>query len=218
MTRSIRGSRRVAVLLAGTAATVLLAAGCGAGQIAETAVKVPGVPGLNAELRLADGGSYKIRNLLVSYPGVAGYPAGGDATVTVAIFNETDKPVTVTVASDGARSVVLAGAAAATPAAPTTSAPASPGATESAQPAPSPTEQPPAGEPARIEIPARGFATLDVGTRQLRLIGLNEALKTGQSVNLVFDFNGQKLTAQAPVAVPLTPLPPAPPVTEGDHE
>jgi len=212
------------LLLAGSAATVLLASGCGAGQIAETANKKSTVPGANVELRTQDGGFYKVRNLVVSYNGVEGYQAGANAPIEVAIFNDTDRPVTLTVTSDGARAVEFTGGAEASPEAPapTGGTPTeSPGATGEASPLPAPAEQPAAGGPARIEIPARGFATFNQRTdRQLQLVGLNEPLKSGQSVNLVFDFDGRKLTVDAPVMVPLTPAPVASPVVEveGGHE
>lgn len=211
MTRSIRGSRRMAALLAAAAAT-LLVSGCGAGQIAETALKTPTVPGTNPDLRTADG-LFKVRNLLLAYPGVEGYPAGGNAVVEVAIFNESANPVTVTISSDSARSVVLTSTATPSPTAPT----APPGATQ--DPLLPPTEPAPAAEPARIEIPAYGYAVFSsTSARQLQLVGLNQAVRAGQSVNLVFDFNGQQLSAQAPVRVPLTPAPkPTPEDIGGGH-
>ena len=52
-------------------------------------------------------------------------------------------------------------------------------------------------------------------TSQLRLIGLTEALRSGQNVTVTFDFgNGTKLTGQAPIAVPLTPAAPPSPIIE----
>ncbi|HEX5541092.1 MAG TPA: hypothetical protein VFX60_05950 [Micromonospora sp.] len=199
MTRTIRGARRAAVLLAAAAATAMVLSGCSTGQIAETANKSPGVPGYNTQLRTPEG-VYKVRNLQVSYPGIEGYPAGGDAPVTVAIFNETNNPVTVTITSDSARAVVIATNATATPAEPAES----PEATE-------PTEPAPTGEPATFQIPAHDFIAFGPSTRQLQLLGLDEALKSGQSVNMTFDFSGQQLNVLAPVTVPLTPVPAASP-------
>lgn len=204
MTRTIRGSRRTAALLAAAAAALLMS-GCGAGQIAETALKTPTVPGTNPELRTEDG-LFKVRNLLLAYPGVDGYPAGGDAVVEVAIFNESPSPVTVTITSDSARSVVL-------------TSNATPNATATPETPAAPLPEQPAGEPARIELPALGYAVFSTTSeRQLQLLGLNEAVRTGQSVNLVFDFNGQQLSAQAPVRVPLSPVPPASPVIQVGHQ
>lgn len=53
----------------------------------------------------------------------------------------------------------------------------------------------------------------------LQLAGLHEALRPGQSVELVFDFGGQQIQTPAPVAIPLTAAPPATPIVGGDgHE
>lgn len=224
MTRSIRGARRAGLLLAGAAATLLLASGCAAGQIAETANKAPGVPGLNVELRTPEGGSYKVRNLLIAYPGLNGYPAGGNAPVEVAIFNDTSEPVTVTVTSSDARAVLLTGGQAPSPS-PTTAAPTgspgtpSPGTASPTARSVTPTPQV-VERPARLQIPPRSFVTFSDNTdQQIQLTGLNRALKAGGSVNLIFDFgDGRQITAQPSVRVPLTPVPAATPVVGGaDH-
>ncbi|MFD0823806.1 hypothetical protein ACFQ0D_37020, partial [Micromonospora zhanjiangensis] len=109
MTRSIRGPRRAALAGAAATAATLLLSGCGAGQIAHTAEMAPTVPGANAQ---TTDGNYKIRNLLLAYPGEKGYPAGGNAPVEVGIYNDSHSPVTVKVTVAGARSVVLSGGAA----------------------------------------------------------------------------------------------------------
>lgn len=235
MTRSIRAHRRATLLLAGLgAAGSMLLSGCGAGQIAETAAKASSIPGVNAEVKAA-GGSYLIRNLAVAYRDPKGYAAGSNAPVEVAIFNETDKPVTVRITSDGARAVVLTGAtaapapSAATPTPSGSEGSASPGSiigpteeptvtrsprpTGSPEPLPTPSV-PPAG-PANIEIPARSFVLLNrTGGRFLQLEGLNEQLAPGQSVDLTFDFNGQRFSTPVPVTVPLSPAPVGSPVVE----
>lgn len=245
MTRSIRGYRWAPVLLAGTAAaTTLLMSGCGAGQIAETAAKASSIPGVNADLNTADG-SYKIRNLLVAYKDPKPYPAGGNAPLSVAIFNETNKEVTVKVTSDGARSVVVAspGSTPTPTQPPATSTPSAAGsvspshsitrqpserATESQSPRPTGSPQPipsatvtPSGAPTSIRIPANGFVVLNPsGGSFLQLEGLNAALRPGQAVNLVFDFDGKQIVTTAPVSVPLSPAPVASPVNkdaEGGH-
>ena len=235
MKRSIRGRRRATVLLAGAAATALLVSGCGAGQIAETANKASAIPGVNVDLNAADG-SYKIRNLLVAYKDTNPYPAGGNAPLSVVIFNDTSKEVTVKVTSDDARSVVVAGATptpAQPPATPTSSAPASVsptngttpsgGATESQSPRPTGSPQPvpsaagpPSAGPATLRIPANGFVVLGPsGGSFLQLEGLHAPLRAGQTVNLVFEFDGEQISTTAPVSVPLSPAPVAPPAHEG---
>lgn len=240
MTRSIRASRRAALLLAAVgAAGTLLVSGCGAGQIAQTANMAPSVPGVNADVA-AEGGSYSVRNLVVAYPNPEGYRSGSNAPLEMVLINDTDKPVTVTFGTDSARSLVLAGASALpTPpaGAPTpggTEASASGGAdvdptdqptatrtpppTGSVQPLPTASFEAPAGASPRIEIPARSSVLLNrTGGRFLQLEGLNEELRPGQSVNLQFDFGGQRLSTRVPVTVPLSPAPVGSPVVEGEE-
>lgn len=247
MTRSIRGSRRAALLLAGTAAaTGLVLSGCGAGQVAETANKVPSVQGVNVQ---TPDNAYKVRGLYVQYPGAEGYKAGSNAPINVVIYNDTRDPVTVTVTTDGAREVLLSGSspagaqpsptvsatepASASPTAtnPSASPSQSLGTSPSASASPSASESAPAGQPARIDIPALGYAQLTTTAgRFLQLVGLNADLLPGQQVNLVFDFgNGKTVKTPAPIGVPLTPGAPASPIitreggageeggTEGGH-
>ncbi|MFC0030752.1 hypothetical protein ACFFMM_14615 [Micromonospora chaiyaphumensis] len=249
MTRSIRGSRRAALLLAGTAAAAsLLLTGCGAGQVAETANKIPSVQGINVQ---TPDNLYKVRGLYLEFPGPEGYKAGADAQVNVVLYNDSREPVTVTVTTDSAREVVLSGAGAgsggATPTgSPTEPASASPTATDpSASPSqslgteespsgsgspsasgsasanPSPSESSaPAGQPARFEIPALGYVQLTASSPQaLRLVGLNQALRVGQPVNLTFDFgDGKVIRTGAAVGVPLTPAAPPSPVVQPREE
>ncbi|WDZ85675.1 hypothetical protein [Micromonospora cathayae] len=244
MTRSIRGSRRAAVLLAGTAAVGLLVSGCGAGQIAETALKQPSVQGVNTG---TPDGKYLVRGLVVDFPGGEGYPSGGNAPLSVVLYNDTPQAVRVTVSTDSAQAVVLAGAGAspsatpgesvspsesASPSVPASpsetaspSAPASPSETASPAPtdtaspsapaSPSPTETTPAGAPPVVEIPPYGYAQLNQqGGRFLQLVGLTEELRPGQQVNLVFDFGGKQVSTPAPVGVPLSPQAPPSPIIE----
>ncbi|NES14675.1 MULTISPECIES: copper chaperone PCu(A)C [Micromonospora] len=229
MTRSIRGSRRgAALLLAGTAAAAsLLLSGCGAGQVAETANKIPSVQGINVQ---TSDNLYKVRGLYVQYPGSEGYQAGANARLNVVLYNDSQSPVTVTVTTDSAKEIVLSGAAesggpsVAPTGSPTEPATASPTASDpsaspsqslgtsespSASPSASPSESAPAGQPARIEIPANGYVALSGnGGQFLQLVGLNEQLRSGQQVNLTFDFgDGKVIKTGAPVGVPLTPAP-----------
>lgn len=217
MTRSIRGSRPATRVLSAAAAGLLLS-GCGTGQVAETANKEPSVQGVNVKTA---NGEYAIRGLLVAFPGFDGYEAGDDAIVNVVLYNDSPNPVTVTVTTEDARAVVVTDAdpAAGVGVAPTEIPPAapSPGGTESPSPTRSPSS-PPArpGQPAEVEIPPLGHVQLNTeGQQVLQLVGLDESLLSGQNVFLTFDFgNGQKLTAPAPVAVPLSPAAPPSPIIE----
>lgn len=103
MTRSITVRQRGIALLAGVAAAAAFGlAGCGTGQYAETANKRSSVPGNGAEFALRangpDGavvGRVYVRNLLITYRGTEGYPAGGAAPVEMHLVNESAEPVTV---------------------------------------------------------------------------------------------------------------------------
>ncbi|MFC6015434.1 hypothetical protein ACFP2T_04380 [Plantactinospora solaniradicis] len=241
MTRSIRGARRAAAMLTATAAaTTLLLSGCGAGQIAETAAKVPTSVGANAQ---SPDNTFKVRNLSIDYLSVEGYRAGENAALNVALYNDSGQPVTVTIVPDGARAVVLTGPSAAptpggtvspSPSAATTSGSPSPATTsgspepggsasatpsEGAAASPTPTPTPTQEAAAEIRIPAGGFVVLNktVGS-WLQLAGLTEALPPGGSVPLTFDFGGTKVQVNAPVAVPLTPAPTGAPVVEENEE
>ncbi|SCL60805.1 hypothetical protein [Micromonospora peucetia] len=236
MTRSIRGSRRAALLLSGmAAATGLLLSGCGTGHVSETANKEPSVQGVNLSAR---NGEYAVRGLLLGFPGVEGYKAGANAVLNAVIYNDSANPVTVTVTTDSAREVVITGVGAtaspsASPSEPASESPSptptgsespSPGTSESPSVSPGAPESPsapespaaPAGEPARIEIPARSYVQLNTESdRVFQLIGLNESLRSGQNVVLTFDFgNGVTVTSPVPVAVPLTPAAPPSKIVE----
>ncbi|MET8548363.1 hypothetical protein ABZ356_07420 [Micromonospora zamorensis] len=240
MTRSIRGSRRAALLLSGIAAASLLTSGCGAGQIAETATKEASVQGVSLT---TNNGSFSVRGLLVDYPGTEGYRAGQDAGLSAVIYNDSKETVTVTVTTESARELVISGGSASpSPSASTSPSPsgsaspstsgsgsaspsatpsetgsssATPSAPESARASGSASPSAP-GTPARIELAPLSYVQFNSeATTQLRLVGLTEALRSGQNVLVTFDFgNGNTVTGQAPIAVPLTPAAPPSPIIE----
>ncbi|MDG4822450.1 hypothetical protein O7635_11375 [Asanoa sp. WMMD1127] len=232
MTRSKFGTRRRAVLLAGLAVAAsasLLLTGCGSGQVSSTADTVPAIDGVDADLAAANGGSYSVRNLVADFK-LDGYPAGSDARLAVALYNNTASPVTVRVSSPAAESVRLvnpnvaasptAAAEPTTPAA-TTSATPSAGASETPTAAPTtPAAPAQVGGPAEVTIPPAGYVTLNQqGQSYLLLTGLREELNEGNQVPVVFDFGGQQLTVDAVLAVPLSPLPRGPAVVPDEgHE
>lgn len=194
MTRSIRGSRRSALLLAGLATSGLLLSGCSAGQVAETAGTVPSIQGVNVASKSGD---FAVRSLLIAYPGVDGYQAGDNANLDVVLYNDSPDQVTVTVTTEGAQEVVRSD-----PNAPLGESPAT-------------TAAPSAGMPAQIVVPPLSFAQLNSeAATVLRLIELDQPLRVGESVFVTFDFGGTTIRAAAPVAVPLTPAAPPEPIIE----
>jgi hypothetical protein len=81
----------------GTALTLLLATGCGAGKNAPTSTEVPAIQGVDA-----DAGPIALRNLLIPYQ-AGGYPAGSDVPLVVRMYNSDHlQPVQVSEVSPGA--------------------------------------------------------------------------------------------------------------------
>ncbi len=133
-----------AALVAGGCAALALA-GCSAGQITQTSGQVSAVPGANVTA-----GAIALRNLLVQYNGIGGYPAGGDAPLVVRIFNDGATPVKlVGVRADEATVVTLVGVP--TPQGSPAPVSPSPAASPSESAAPSPS---PSGEPAASATPS----------------------------------------------------------------
>ncbi|GIF65095.1 hypothetical protein Ais01nite_31300 [Asanoa ishikariensis] len=226
MTRSKFGTRRRAVLLAGLAVAAsasLLLTGCGSGQTSSTADTVPAIDGIDADLNAANGGTYSVRNMTVDFK-VEGYPTGSDARLALALYNNTNSPVTVRVSSPAAESVRLVNPSATPSPVVQPAATATPSAGATGTPTPTAPAAPPApaqvGGPAEITIPPAGFVQLNQQKGSyLLLTGLTGDLNDGNSVPVVFDFNGQQLTANAGLAVPLSPLPRGPKVVPDEgHE
>ncbi len=255
MTRTL-GNRR-AVLVTGIAAFAAVAfSACSTGQVAETSNKVPSVYGINSQNSDA---SVLIRSLAVAYSTVKGYAAGENAPLEISLYNQSEKPVTVTISAGqnggpgivGARSVTLSAAAGTAPSptgalgpnatapnaglpsasapvvgpnaiapnagAPSASAPvvspaAAPGASAAATPS---TAAPGAAtgasvQPATVTLAPLGSAVFRRGgSRVLQVAGLTGELRAGNAVSLTFSFdNGAApLSLNAPVAVPLQPVP-----------
>lgn len=214
--RSTGHRRLVAIVVGATAlATLGLLAGCGAGQIAETADTVPAVPGANLDLRV-NGGVISVRDATIDYSGPTGYRPGQDAPLTIRIINGTSAPVTLTGAtaatSDGTTSagrvLQVGGTPSVAPSAespvpttptrnPTPKAPASPssGSPSSAAGSPSePASAPPVGSPTiKLPIPAApdGLIILskaNSGGTYLVISELTSPLRPGQSIRLVLTF------------------------------
>ncbi|MCO8274446.1 hypothetical protein M1L60_28000 [Actinoplanes sp. TRM 88003] len=211
------GTRRVA-LAAGTATVAVLAlAGCSAGQVAETALLQAPISGLNTQ---SPDGRVQIRNLQVDYTDPEGYPANGDASIEVGLYNHTTEPVTILISSKplqnetagvvSARQIGLSGgSAAASPSAnPEPSggpdgASAQPGPPDQAGSIPDPSGAPSASgapasapaaatlQPARITLQALSSTTfLPDDTAKLVAAGLSDDLKPGNSLSLVFEISG----------------------------
>lgn len=222
----------------GAAAAVLALSGCGAGMISQTADQVAAVPGYSMTVPVPGGGNIALRDAMVAYPGIKGYPAGASAPLQLRIFNDTEQPVTLeSITSNDAASVKLGTAAdlkatpspaAASPAASPTGT-ASPKAAGSPSPAASPSPSPAAAAPAKPVIQPGGYLELTPQAGQLALLtGLKKPLANGEGVHLKLTFsNGVVIETLpgtvVPVAPPLSlaprvPVAPSPrPGTEGGH-
>ncbi len=222
-----RPARLVALsALAGLGAAAVLA-GCGAGQLAQTANELPGVPGIN--VNVGQDGAIQLRNIVIQYNNPVGYPAGGSAPLVVRIFNSGQQPVSlVGVDAPGvATRVALVGGAqppAATPSpSPSGGAPGSPSAGASASPGgtPAPTATPPlvASAPIQVPIPPSSYAVLVPGQGQyLLLTGLTKPIVPGQNVDVTFRFSdGTTVTLTVPVDLPPTAAERGSPAPSGGH-
>jgi hypothetical protein len=108
VTRSHRRLAAPAVAGVLAIATGLLAA-CGAGQLAATSLVVPVVAGGQASVEAGSRTeTITVSNATLDYPGTQGYKQGSTAPVTLWIFNNTTKDITLTGASSGAGEVRIA--------------------------------------------------------------------------------------------------------------
>jgi len=210
---------RVAVLSATALGAALLVSGCGAGQISQTAEKVPAVPGANSTPAPGANNAIQLRNVLLEYPGADGYRQGANAPLVAHIFNTGERPVTlIEVTTDAASAVTLRGPV--TPVSPSVSpgatanpsesasSPSSPSATVS--PTESPTASPdetsaspdvtgaspteagtsPGGQPVRVTVPVDGYVTLSPSAgATLELEGLTRPIRAGESALITFVFD-----------------------------
>jgi hypothetical protein len=95
-----------------TLPTGLLAA-CSSGQLAETSLITSGVPGAMATVKAGEPDqTIQIANATVDYNGPKGYAAGDSAPLSIWIFDNTDKDITLTGVTSNLGQVVIADGAA----------------------------------------------------------------------------------------------------------
>ena len=148
----------------------LLAAGCSAGQQAQTAKEQP-----TNDAARADVGSLSLRDMTLAYPSRGRYARGDAARLTMVITN--NDPVTadalVEVRTDAAERVVVS--------------------------------------PAEVEIAPDSAVSFRGSRPSVTLVGLTRSMWPAENVQVTFRFaRAGSVTATVAVAVPITPVPPAP--------
>jgi len=197
----------------------LALAGCGSGQVSQTATQKPTVDGQMAQV-----GQLAIRDAALDYPVGGSYERGSDARLRMVVVNGGVGPdALVSVSSPLATDVTIseAGAAESTGSASASgSETASPSATPSDTASGSPSESAatptaaPTPENARIQIPPNNYVSFQEDGPRVLLTGLTQRLLPGQnlSVTLTFERAGS-VTMTIAVGTPETELAPAPTVS-----
>ena len=211
----------------------LALAGCGAGQVAQTAQDKPTVDGQMAQI-----GPIAIRDAALEYPPGGVYERGTDARLRMTIVNSGVSPDSLVSASSPAATAVTiseGGSAATGSATPepgatgsgTASASATPTGTASATPtaggSPSPTASgSPSASPtasataenAQIQLPSNSYVSFREEGPRVMLTGLTKQLRPGQNLIVTLTFqNAGSVTMTIAVGTPDAELPPAPTVS-----
>jgi len=163
---------------------------CSAGQVTQTATQERDKVGAMAQV-----GNITLRAAELEAPREAGYEAGDDAELLVAIVNGAQEPDTlVSVEGEGVGDVEIQGARS-TSASPTTGTGSGTGTTTGAGTS--------TGRPDEIEIPADTTVFVNGDEVSITLTDLDESLTAGQLVPLVLTFeNAGEITVRATVATP----------------
>ena len=215
----------------------LALAGCGAGQIAQTAQQKPTVDGQMAQI-----GPIAIRDAALEYPLGGVYERGSDARLRMVVVNTGIAPDTLVSASSpvatdvtisqGASAEATGGgtpepsASASETAGPsatstdTASGTAEPSQSASGTPsagasgsAPAPTAAP-TPENARIQIPPNNYVSFREDGPRVLLTGLTQQLRPGQNLRVTLTFeNAGSVTMTIAVGTPEIQLPLAPTVS-----
>lgn len=208
--RRVLGSTGMVALAAGAA---LLLAGCGAGQITQTATQQPAVNGAYAQVK-----TLVLRDAALEFPPTGqAYSAGSSASLSLRIINQGQQDdELLSVSSPAADSatvtgsdVIVAGhtlvigpldqpeATGDSPA--PTSAPAAPSTT------PSTPDTGTSSSSSSDAAPSSSIsaAPITVGKATVVLTGLKQAVWSGQTINVVFTFrDAGPLTVALPIAAP----------------
>jgi copper(I)-binding protein len=237
--RSTSRSRLAGLVVVGG----LALAGCGAGQVAQTAQQQSTTDGVNAQA-----GDIAIRNAALDYPNDGAYAKGDNARLRMVVVNQgTEADTLLSVSSTAADGVTITdGSSAATGSAtpePSESASASagpsasdsagpsdtasssdtasatpsdtPSGTDTASATPSPTpSQSPTRADAQVQIPPDGYVSFTDDGPDVELTGLTSKLLPAQNLQVTLVFaNAGPVTMTIAVATPESGIPPAPTVS-----
>lgn len=202
--------RRSAGLIAAVAA-LFLAAGCGAGQTAQTTLLRPSIDGVNGQA-----GEIAIRNARVEFPPDGTAPLGGSATLAVTLVNDGRQPDQLVGVSTPVSGLVKMATSPTAGSSPTAGGSPSPGgrATTSPSVTPSPTSAPAASagtSGGALSVPLPPGQTVVLGGPAgggLLLEGLTQDLVSGTTVTVTFSFaSGAQVSLPVPISVPSSPQP-----------
>jgi copper(I)-binding protein len=197
--RRVLGSAVLTALVMGAA---LVLAGCGAGQITQTAGQQAAINGADAQVK-----TLAIRDAVLQFPPNGAYPTGSDAALQLTIVNDgSNDDELVSVSSDAAAGAVILGSKTIvarsslfvtppTAGAPVTTSPSSsaPGATSSSpatttssgSASASPTSTSPTSTSPSSPTSSPSVA---IGTASIVLQGLKQPVWPGQTIKVTFVF------------------------------
>ena len=205
----------------------LALAGCGAGQIAQTAQQKPTVDGQMAQV-----GLLAIRDAALEYPTGGVYERGSEARLRMVVVNSgiapdalvsVSSPVAtdVTISEGGSAEATGSATPSATDTASETASPSEASGSPSGTATGSPSESAsatssPTPDNAQIAIPPNNYVSFrDDGPRVL-LTGLTQQLRPGQNLTVTLRFqNAGSVTMTIAVGTPDIELAPAPTVSVG---
>jgi copper(I)-binding protein len=219
-------ARRTALVAVGLALAV---AGCSAGQLAQTASVQSTVDGASGQA-----GPIALRDISIAYPTSGRYQQGDSGRLEFVAVNSGNRPDRLLAIRTDAAGSVSSGAGSASPSAtasqtgaatetPTGGATSTSGSGGSATGTPAPTgaagsptasATPTAAGPAAltpVTLPAQTAVTFGADGEVVMLVGLTRPLFPAEAVQITFAFEqAGEVTINVPVAVPVSPLPPAP--------
>jgi copper(I)-binding protein len=222
-------------------AVIALIAGCGAGQVAQTAVQQTPEEGANGNRD-----SVFLRNVYVATPALGSYESGTDAPMYGAIVTgDATSDTLLRVTTDAAQDVELVrgstsdasgtpsgtasasgtasgspSASASTSASSSAAASASPSAGGSASAAASPSASASAGpRELNLDLAPGSLLLLSEGRDYLLLRGLTRRLTPGMTINVTFSFaEVGDIQLKVPISTPNTPVPRPSPKQQANPE